>query len=143
MPKRSQGLRHGTSPRRFGCRPPGVLLARASRFQTWSDFWTPFLTDFNRQNGPQYGPKIGQQINKNRFHFWIPSFLRFCSPFRSSWEPSWTFRGCLGRPWTPKTLNTYVFKVFANAGFPFFETVDGPLGPILVPLGPIRSQNGF
>ena len=37
--------------------------------------------------------------------------------------------------------------MFANAGFLFFEALDGPLGLILAPLGWIwsqnRSQNGF
>ena len=42
----------------------------------------------------------------------------------------------------PKTLkNIWFFKVFANAGFRYFEALDGPLGPILAPLGPIWSQN--
>ena len=33
------------------------------------------------------------------------------------------------------------FKVFANVGFRYFGVLDGPLGPILAPLEPIRSQN--
>jgi hypothetical protein len=42
----------------------------------------------------------------------------------------------------PKTLkNQWFFKVFANAGFRYFEALDGPLGPISAPLGPIWSQN--
>ena len=42
----------------------------------------------------------------------------------------------------PKTLkNQWFFKVFANSGFRYFEALDGPLGPILAPLGPIWSQN--
>ena len=59
------------------------------------------------------------------------------------WEPSWVFRGCLARPWTPKNLEKpLVFKVFVNAGFRYFEALGGPLGPILAPLGPIWSQEG-
>ena len=43
----------------------------------------------------------------------------------------------------PKTLkNKLFFKVFANVGFRYFGALDGPLGPILAPLGPIWSQNG-
>ena len=42
----------------------------------------------------------------------------------------------------PKTLkNKCVFLVFANVGFRNFGALDGPLGPILAPLGPIWSQN--
>ena len=60
----------------------------------------------------------------------------------ASWDPSWVFRGCLGRPWTPKNLGKpSVFKVFANACFRHIQALDGPLGPILAPLGPIWSQN--
>ena len=41
-----------------------------------------------------------------------------------------------------KTMkNQWVFKVFVN-GFRYFETLGGPLGPILAPLGPIWSQEG-
>ena len=32
-------------------------------------------------------------------------------------------------------------KVFENVGFRYFEDTEGPLGPILAPLGPIWSQN--
>ena len=43
---------------------------------------------------------------------------------------------------TPKTLKKqWFFNVFANAGFRYFEALDGPLGFILAPLGPIWSQN--
>ena len=43
----------------------------------------------------------------------------------------------------PKTLkNQLFFEVFANVGFWYFGALDGPLGPILAPLGPIWSQNG-
>ena len=43
----------------------------------------------------------------------------------------------------PKTLkNIWFSKVFANAGFRYFGALDGPLGLILAPLGPIWSQNG-
>ena len=34
------------------------------------------------------------------------------------------------------------FKVFANVGFRYFGALDGLLGPILAPLGPVWSQNG-
>jgi hypothetical protein len=37
--------------------------------------------------------------------------------------------------------NQWFFKVFANAGFRYFGALDGPLGLILAPLGPIWSQN--
>ena len=44
-------------------------------------------------------------------------------------------------------LQQVSFKVFANSGFRCFGALDGPLGPILAPLGPIwfqnASQNGF
>jgi len=41
-----------------------------------------------------------------------------------------------------KTLkNNWFFNVFANAGFLFFEALDGPLGRIFAPLEPIWSQN--
>jgi len=44
---------------------------------------------------------------------------------------------------TPKTLkNKWFFKVFANVGFWYFGALDGPLGLILAPLGPIWYQNG-
>ena len=33
-------------------------------------------------------------------------------------------------------------KMFAKAGFRYFEALDSPLGPILAPLGPIWSQDG-
>ena len=63
-------------------------------------------------------------------------------PKITSWEPSWVFRGCLGRPWTPKNLEKQMFfKVFDVVGFRYFGALDGPLGPILAPLGPIWSQN--
>jgi len=59
-------------------------------------------------------------------------------PKIASWEPSWVFIGCLGRPWTPKNLkHKLLFKVFANTGFRYSEVLDGLLGLILVPLGPI------
>ena len=41
-----------------------------------------------------------------------------------------------------KNLKTNVFKFFANAGFRYFETLDGLLGLTLAPLGLIRSHNG-
>ena len=42
----------------------------------------------------------------------------------------------------PKTLKNKCFlKVFANAGFRYVQALDGRLGPILAPLGPIWSQN--
>ena len=43
----------------------------------------------------------------------------------------------------PKALKKQLFfRVFANVGFRYFGALDGPLGPILAPLGPIWSQNG-
>ena len=43
----------------------------------------------------------------------------------------------------PKTLqNQWFFKVFGVVGFPYFGALDGHLGVILAPLGPIWSQNG-
>ena len=43
----------------------------------------------------------------------------------------------------PKTLkNKLFFKVFAVVRFRHFGALDGPLGLILAPLGPIWSQNG-
>ena len=39
------------------------------------------------------------------------------------------------------TKNNTFLEVFANAGFRYFEALDGPLGRILAPLGPIWSQN--
>ena len=55
---------------------------------------------------------------------------------------SWVFRGCLGRLWTPKNLEKLmVFQGFTNAGFRYVQAFDGPLGPVLAPLGPIWSQN--
>ena len=51
-------------------------------------------------------------------------------------------KALLGGLWTPKTLkNQWFFKVFANAGFWVLEALNGPLGLILAPLGPIWSQN--
>ena len=44
---------------------------------------------------------------------------------------------------TQKPEKTHGFsRIFANAGFRYFEALDGPPGPILAPLGPIWSQNG-
>ena len=43
----------------------------------------------------------------------------------------------------PKPQNAKgVVKVFTNAGFRYLEALDGPLGRILVPLGPIWSRKG-
>jgi len=54
-------------------------------------------------------------------------------PKITSWEPSWDFRGCLGRPWPPKTFkNKWFLKVFVNAGFRYFEAL-GSSGADLVP----------
>ena len=39
-------------------------------------------------------------------------------PKITSWEPSWVFRGCLGRPWTPENLEKpMVFKGFCKCRF--------------------------
>ena len=38
--------------------------------------------------------------------------------------------------------NHRFFKVFGVVGFRYFGVLDGPLGLILAPLGPIWSQNG-
>ena len=42
----------------------------------------------------------------------------------------------------PQMKNIWFFKVFAVVRFRYFGALDGPLGPILAPLGPIWSQNG-
>ena len=78
----------------------------------------------------------------------------FEDPF---WDPFWDQIGPRGAKMGPrgpsraskyrktafaKTLkNQWFFKVFANVGFRYFGALDGPLGPILAPLGPIWSQN--
>ena len=42
---------------------------------------------------------------------------------------------------TPKTLkNLCFFKIFAVVGFRYFGALDGLLGPILAPFGPIWSR---
>ena len=42
----------------------------------------------------------------------------------------------------PKILDqNMVFKVFENAGFRYFENLDGCLGRIMAPLGLINSQS--
>ena len=69
-------------------------------------------------------------------------FLSLWNSSGASGEPSWAFRGPLGRPGTPTTLKKHVFKVLAHAAFRYFEGLDGSLGPILAPLGPIWSQHG-
>ena len=61
----------------------------------------------------------------------------------ASWEPSWAFRAVLEGLGSPKPLkNKWFFKVFAVVRLRYFGALDGALGPILAPLGPIWSQNG-
>ena len=59
-----------------------------------------------------------------------------------SWELLGAFMGLSMLSWTdldPRNLTKYVvfLKVFADAGFRYFEALDGPPGPILAPLGPL------
>jgi len=42
----------------------------------------------------------------------------------------------------PPKIERTNFKVFAIAGFRYFEALDGPFGLILAPLGPIWSKMG-
>ena len=99
----------------------------------------PFCIDFNIK----MDPKSQQQIYKKLVNFVIVFCLRFWSSAGAFWQLSWAFRGCLGRPQTPKTLkNCWFVKVFANAVFRLFSALSDPLGPTSASLRPIWFQNG-
>ena len=75
------------------------------------------------------------------FGFLFLGSWMFWVPFGSHPGPLEAFlRGlCSQKP----LKNQWVFKVFVNEGFWFFEALDGPIGFILASLGPIWSKNGL
>ena len=96
------------------------------------------------KSGPIFGPvpELVQDLIIFGLHFWIP-FLKVLELSRCLLG---TFLGFPRLSWKALDPNIRekpnVFKVFANAGFLYFEALDGPLGPILAPLGPIWSKMG-
>ena len=85
-------------------------------------------TNFGPQNGAQNGArwrttltgKFGREFLK-RSCFQDGSKMAQDGPEKpkiASWEPSWVFIGCLGRPWTPKNLIKHIiFQGFCKYKF--------------------------
>ena len=94
----------------------------------WSKKCSKKWTNFGPQNGAQNGArwrssstgKFGREFLK-RSCFQDGSKMAQDGPEKpkiASWEPSWVFRGCLGRPGTPKNLEKpMVFQGFCKCRF--------------------------
>ena len=83
---------------------------------------------------PTWSPKWFQKLSI-KCHFgvfiFISFFWRCWSSFGASWEPSWAFPGCLGRPWTPKIFKNlqFVWGFLLMQVFGTLRLLMGLLGP--------------
>ena len=93
------------------------------------------------------GPKMGSKICPKFDNFWVQFWVSFFWGLGVLWVSFGSLLGpldaLLGGPKSEKMVNVpRENNFFENADFCLFEALDGPLGFILVSLGPVWSKNG-
>ena len=106
------------SPKTAKKPPKMVPGSHQEPFKKWVNFVTPLLPGNGPKDDPKSDPKSATNWSQtcSKKHSFQNNLLPQNgpqngppqdgpeSPKIASWEPSWVFIDCLGRPWTPKNI---------------------------------------